>query len=423
MCTVGTNCVQCPPLGLAVIAVAERADSAVPRPPILAVAAAVALVSSGPRPALAQPGRPPCATCVALIADPAGVEATLAAGLPLGGVDVIVGSATSASPVLSEALARNGARVWMIAPATTAAGTPDALRALAGVFLLPPDLASGNAQEAVFAVRRAATDLRAVRPDLRVGLVLRPGLDTAAVAAAVAPYLDAVWLGPDLAADAKPIATRYAGQARWIERGAADVLAAGAGLTDETAVVDARGRTPALAAALAALRPLMPAGLTPLPEVRVTCSGCSADVWLHPETLDAIAVVRGAAAGSVVTIAPDALRVGRADLRGGAVSAMAIMRAADGVRVESAGDGDSLVLRIEGWRGDADAYATGVRVSASRPLSVDEIIARHQAQRARQARLVEHAIATGTTVLTFDVPGLAGPVESRRAPESSPAAP
>ena len=80
--------------------------------------------------------------------------------------------------------------------------------------------------------------------------------------------------------------------------------------------------------------------------------------------------------------------------------------------MEIAEAGDPLVLRIAGWRGvEEEVYRADVRVSAVRALSVEEILARHHARRARQARLVENAIAIGTTVLTFEVPGFAGPVE------------
>ena len=41
---------------------------------------------------------------------------------------------------------------------------------------------------------------------------------------------------------------------------------------------------------------------------------------------------------------------------------------------------------------------------------MDEILARHQAQRARQSALVQSSVAEGRTTLTFEVPGFAGPV-------------
>ena len=131
---------------------------------------------------------------------------------------------------------------------------------------------------------------------------------------------------------------------------------------------------------------------------------CRAEVWMHPETLEAIAVVRGATAPGALTIAPDALRVARADVRTGRADPLHVTRAEGAARVEIADAGDPVVLRVAGWRGvEEEVYRADVRVSALRTLSVEEILARHHARRARQARLVENAVAMGTTVLTFEL--------------------
>ena len=375
-----------------------------------AVAATAILLSQLGWSATAQTGGSPCVTCVALLVDAAAAEAGLETGLSLAGLDLVFPADTHVTAPLAERLARAGAHVWLTTGVSDAA-SPDGLPFATGVFLIVSDTA-GSASERVFAVRRAATELRGGRTELRVGLVLTSPFWSAAAATEVAPYLDAVWLPRPDARDAAAIGRRYAGLGLWLERGDADPISAGAGLGGEVAVVEAFDRTPAMVAALAALRPLMPPGLTPLPEVRVGCDGCRAAVWMHPETLEAIAVVQGAAAGRVLTIAPDALRVTRADLRTGGAVPVALTRAAGGARVDVRDADNPLVLRIAGWRGvDEDVYRADVRVSAARTLSADEIIARHQAHRARQARVVENAIAIGTTVLTFEVPAFAGPVE------------
>ena len=54
--------------------------------------------------------------------------------------------------------------------------------------------------------------------------------------------------------------------------------------------------------------------------------------------------------------------------------------------------------------------AFGSEVVARAPLSVAEIVARHQAQRRRQQELLQRWIATGTTTLMFEVPGFVAPV-------------
>ena len=57
-----------------------------------------------------------------------------------------------------------------------------------------------------------------------------------------------------------------------------------------------------------------------------------------------------------------------------------------------------------------DRFAQAVEVVGSRALTVEEIIARHQAVVARQAALVQSVIATGTLTLSFEAPGFPAPV-------------
>jgi hypothetical protein len=54
--------------------------------------------------------------------------------------------------------------------------------------------------------------------------------------------------------------------------------------------------------------------------------------------------------------------------------------------------------------------ATPVDVTAARLLTAEEIIARHQAQRRGQDEVVRSTIASGTTVLMFELPGFVAPV-------------
>lgn len=56
------------------------------------------------------------------------------------------------------------------------------------------------------------------------------------------------------------------------------------------------------------------------------------------------------------------------------------------------------------------ALGEEVNVRASRPLRVDEIIARHQAMAARQAAAIETRIATGTMTLAFEAPSFPAPI-------------
>jgi hypothetical protein len=77
--------------------------------------------------------------------------------------------------------------------------------------------------------------------------------------------------------------------------------------------------------------------------------------------------------------------------------------------------GERVLLPIEraDWRAVREFVsrrATLVDVGGARRLTVEEIVARYQAQQRRQDALVRTAIATGTTTLLFEVPGFVAPV-------------
>jgi hypothetical protein len=57
-----------------------------------------------------------------------------------------------------------------------------------------------------------------------------------------------------------------------------------------------------------------------------------------------------------------------------------------------------------------ERFAAGVDVSAARPLTIQEIIARHQAAAARQTATVKSRIATGSLSLAFEAPGFPAPL-------------
>jgi hypothetical protein len=262
-------------------------------------------------------------------------------------------------------------------------------------------------------VQRTATLARAARPHVR--LVLRIAGDpwSDEDARAVAPYVDAVLLaGPSGPVDVRTASARFGGLDVWAWSDRRDALAGT--LEGEAALRIMVPEHPAAAArALHALRDWMPPGLTPLAGVEATCDGCRSATWLHPETLQGIAVVEGVTPGATLRIAPDAVRVAYVDpARGAAPAALEVERSVGAARVRLPDDtGRQLVLAIAGWRGTEDeVYRTAVEVTAARTLTVEEIVARHQAQRARQATLVQNVIAVGHTVLTFEVPGFPGPV-------------
>nr|MBA3297670.1 hypothetical protein [Acidobacteriota bacterium] len=57
-----------------------------------------------------------------------------------------------------------------------------------------------------------------------------------------------------------------------------------------------------------------------------------------------------------------------------------------------------------------EGFSEDVEVRGARRLSVDEIIARHQAAARRQAALVTRSISTGVLTLTFEAPGFPAPI-------------
>jgi hypothetical protein len=57
-----------------------------------------------------------------------------------------------------------------------------------------------------------------------------------------------------------------------------------------------------------------------------------------------------------------------------------------------------------------DRFVEGVEVVGARSLSVDEIVARHQAAVTRQAAAVRTVIASGTLTLSFEAPGFPAPI-------------
>lgn len=70
-------------------------------------------------------------------------------------------------------------------------------------------------------------------------------------------------------------------------------------------------------------------------------------------------------------------------------------------------------LPVAGAKAQPDApggFVEGVEVVGSRSLSVEEIVARHQAAAARQAAAVRNVIATGTLTLAFEAPGFPAPI-------------
>jgi hypothetical protein len=114
-----------------------------------------------------------------------------------------------------------------------------------------------------------------------------------------------------------------------------------------------------------------------------------------------------------VSPAPRKVELIPLDARAGetAPSVLSQRTALSGAQVAIPPDLGPFILRIAGWSGDGlDRFTSGVEVVAERPLTVDEVVARHQAAAARQRALVPRLISSGSMVATFRVPGLAAPM-------------
>ncbi len=117
---------------------------------------------------------------------------------------------------------------------------------------------------------------------------------------------------------------------------------------------------------------------------RVSCNGRLGEVYLNPNTLDRVALLRSCPEGAPVTIEPPS-RAERVEL----------------------GSGDALVRVTDAA---SDRFAIDTSVAARRRLTVEEIVARHQAAAVRQAASVRTLISSGTLTITFEAPGFPAPV-------------
>lgn len=363
------------------------------------------LLLAAMRPAGAVPGDAPCVACVVVALEPAEAAALVASGEAVDSVPLVLTGVLDHD--YASRLADAGAEVWIERTASADTAPNPLPRGTAGVWLTAP--ADGESDRVIFAVRSAATRLHALPAPPRVGLVLTGRTSTPTVARAIAPYLDAIRV--ERAADRETASREYPGLDIWIARDGRDVLAASQGAGNAFVILGAGGDAARTVRTVRALRDWMPQGLSPLQDVRVSCAGCTARVFLHPETLEAIAVV-AAPEGANVSIAPVPRRVRMIDAGDPATAIDLRADEQDPAAFVLPRVAGPIVLQIGGWRpgGDEDVYRASVDVAATRTLTAAEIVARHQAQRARQSALVASDIAEGSTVITFEVPSFAGPV-------------
>jgi hypothetical protein len=330
----------------------------------------------------------------------------------LDGLELVLrGDGDAPSEGIFAALVARGARVGRGQP-LDAPALPAADAAALDLLLLDLRPGAPAPAEAALRVKTLATELRARAPGAVVGIETPAESFDAVWSQGLAPYVDF--------AVAPPAA---AGLPRWL-RLAPEEGATLPRLLEATRTAGAeRFLAPwpddgAVALGLRSLRQTLAPGLTPLPQVTVSCLGpagepaaCASEVFLHPGTLEAIALVRPGGTARAAWLRPGATAVWLHPLAAAGAAAQALrVDARGGARVELPAGGGPFLLRIEGWAGDAGRFTAGLDVIEERMLTVDEVVARHQAAAARQRRLVPRSIAQGATVLAFQAPGLAAPV-------------
>jgi hypothetical protein len=343
----------------------------------------VSILLAGPPAMAAQGAEPPCAACLALVVTPA---QALALPLELHGLQVLLAAPPAALPGLGTAIGdtdRRGGRPGLYVqgiPRTSALPDVPWGRVTMVVLEISPAEARQDAAALAFTVKTLLTTIRgAAGPPVQLGLA---GAVDEALARETAPYADfivpqggglsvpglAAWGTAAGAFTDALAATRTAGPSGWLWRLPDDPL--------ETAA--------ASAAAARAARWLVPGLVTPS-TVDVRCGGRAAETFLDPQSLATIAI---AACGpeDPVIVSPEE----------------------PGVERMALDDGTTLV-RVPA-PGAPDRFASGVDVVGARRLTVEEVIAGHQAAVARQARLVENRISRGTLSLAFEAPGFPAPV-------------
>ena len=335
--------------------------------------------------AIGQPGdAPPCAECIVPILDPG-----QAVVLPpaLGGLRVAIrttpGGERAVMPVLRSIRDAGGAPALFVAGLPAQPLDPEAVGLAGTVFL---DISGGRSDaspdDLAFTLKTRLTELRGASPGAALGLVFRPDQGTALRSRDVMPYLDVVaelipggagrpaWpRDGDPYAVVEPAAEAAAAQRgkprRWLWRAPADAVDAATLVRD-----------------LSRAGPLLVADLLPGGSAEVSCAGRRVPTFLHPRTLETIALVAGCAEPRVekpAGAAPQRITLSHGDV----------------------------LIRVPAAEGQ---FADDVRVVGARDLAVEEIVARHQAAVARQKSIVRTSIATGAMTLTFEAPGFPAPI-------------
>jgi hypothetical protein len=340
-----------------------------------------------------------CPRCVVWDASPAAARELSDTTGRLDGVALQLES-ESGDAAVARALEARGATVGRVR--TTPDPLPADEAAPAWVLVrLPAD----DADDAglAFRLKALASDLRARRADALVGLELAPARLERLWARDVRPYVDFVVLDPEATAPAGTVWRRAASSARSLR--ALDERVRDAGEPVLVPWHDA-GLVLGWQRLEAALGP----AAVPVPPDRVRCarSGravpCETRAFLDARTGAALAWVDAEDEIDLIETAGPRF-----------TSALAIVPATDaptllappGGRIELAGPARSLVLREP--VADAARFGDALDVTAERTLTAAEVLSRHRAADRRLRLAVRQSIATGSTTVTFALPGLSAP--------------
>jgi hypothetical protein len=230
------------------------------------------------------------------------------------------------------------------------------------------DVAGEDPDRLAFELKRALTLARGRHPAMTLAIAAASGTTEALRRRGIASYIDAFL----------PVAATI--------EGPGDLLTPiASGGTRVWRLPEGVETARAILRLAAALQPWLPAGLVP---VEGRALNCGEDrplrAFLNPQTLDLVAVSRSCPAPAMVT----------SDVPGAFASRMDV------------GEASVFRLRVDG----GDRFAAGVDVAAARTLTIEEIIARHQAAAARQTVETNTTIASGSLTLTFEAPGFVAPI-------------
>jgi hypothetical protein len=326
----------------------------------------------------------PCAECIIPIVD---AGQTVAFDAPLNGLTMVVrveaGALAAANAALDAIGGHGGTPALLIAGVPAAVVDADVLRRAAQVFFDVTRTPAGSDDELAFRLKTLLTQARGIASHVKLGLIVTSAQRTALRERDIAPYVDvigvpapkeratAAWpgAGEPYARLGSPGETSEpaAGATRWLWLAPSDVIAARALVRD-----------------LAQATPLLVADLVPGGMSEVFCGQTSVPTYLHPRTLDTVALVTDCESSSI-----------RAKSAG-----------AERIKLSTGGE----IVRIPAAEGQ---FASDVSVMGRRELTVEEVIARHQAAVARQRTLVKTLLSFGSMTLTFEAPGFAAPIVIR----------